>query len=710
MGGSRPPPFAKPPAFPQPPALPKRPVTREDHGVRRTDPWPYLHDREDPEILRHLRAENEWTERAFARWPGRQETILAELKARVVPNTSTPPVREGPFLYYWRYREGAEYPALCRKEPKPGARGHTLLDGNRLAREAHGDSADGYFSLGAAEISPDHRLLAFATDTVGRRLYTIRFRDLETGRLLPDRIEGAAPNLAWAETGDTVFHVSQDRETLRWDRVLRHRLGDPVAADETVFHETDEEFGVSVSRSRSREFVLIHSVQTERTEAWAVSSREPDRPARLLLPREAKHEFEVDHFRGRFFVRTNREAPDFRLVEAPEDDPRRGWRDLVPAETGVHLEDFELFDSHLALFQRRRGRQELVLHRWEDGETRRVPLPGPARALDPEDNPEADAPEVRVAVSTPRTPPTVLAVDLASGRRRRLKRDRIPGFRAADYRARRVFLPAADGARIPVTLSHRADRPPGPDRPLLLYGYGAYGICLDPAFSANRLSLLDRGFLYAEAQVRGGQELGRAWYEAGRREHKTNTFTDFVACAEALRDRGMCDPERMFAMGGSAGGLLIGAVLNRAPQLFRGVVAQVPFVDALNSMLDPTLPLTTGEYDEWGNPEREEDFHRILSWSPYENLARTAYPQVLATSGLHDSQVQFKEPTKWVLRLREQNTDPDSLILLHTNLDAGHGGRSGRYRRLEDVARIYTFLTGLAETDDGEDSAEKGSR
>ena len=512
MGGSR------------PPALPKRPATREDHGVRRTDPWPGLRDREDPEVLRHLRAENEWTERAFSRWPGRQEAILSELKARVVPDTSTPPVREGPFLYYWRYREGAEYAALCRKKPEKGSRGRTLLDGNHLAREAHGDSAEGYFSLGTVEISPDHRLLAFAADTVGRRIYTIRFRDPETGRMLPDRIKGAAPNLVWAETGDTILYVAQNEETLRWDRVLRHRLGDPPEADATVFEETDEEFGVTVSRSRSREFVLLHSVQTERTEVWAVPSREPDAPARLLIPRDEKHEFEVDHFRGRFFVRTNRDAPDFRLVEAPEEDPGSRWREIVPAESGVHLEDFELFDTHLALFRRRRGRQELVLRRWEDGETRQVPLPGPVRALDPEDNPEPGAPEVRIAVSTPRTPPTVLAVDLESGRRRRLKRERVPGFRSGDYRTRRLFVTAGDGARIPVSLAYRADRPPGPGVPLLLYGYGAYGICLDPGFSANRLSLLDRGFLYAEAQVRGGQELGRAWYEAGRREHKTNTF------------------------------------------------------------------------------------------------------------------------------------------------------------------------------------------
>lgn len=694
-GPSRPRPA---PSAAAPPTLPKRPVTLEDHGVRRTDPWPYLRERDDPEVLDHLRAENAWTERALGRFPGRQEEILAELKARVVPNTSTPPVRDGPFLYRWRYREGEEYAALCRKTPAKGSRWRVLLDGNRLAREAHGDAADGYFHLGTVEACPKHRLYAYAVDTVGRRIYTIRFLDADTGRLLPDEIPRTAPNLVWAETGDTILYVVQDEETLRWDRVKRHRLGEPAEEDEVVFHEADEAFNVSVSASRSREYLLLHCVQTERTEALAVPSRTPDAPVRVLVPREEKHEFELDHFRGRFYIRTNRGAPDFRLVEAPEDDPGRGWRDVVPAEEGAHLEDFELFDSHLALFLRRGGRQELEIRRWDDGEARAIPLPGPVRALDPEDNPEPGADVVRVAVSTPRTPPTVLAVELATGKRRRLKRERVPNFRAGDYRMKRLFARAADGARIPLSLVFRADRPPGPDTPLLLYGYGAYGISMDPAFSASRLSLLDRGFLYAMAHIRGGQELGRAWYEAGRKEHKGNTFTDFISSAEYLRDRGLCDPERMFALGGSAGGLLMGAVVNLAPALFRGVVAMVPFVDALNSMLDPTLPLTTGEYDEWGDPSRAEDFRRIASWSPYENIREAAYPHILATSGLHDSQVQFKEPTKWVLRLRERNTDPNSLILLHTNLDAGHGGRSGRYRGLDEVAMTYTFLTGLAET------------
>ena len=697
------------PAPGKPPRLAQRPVSRVDHGVRRTDPWSWIQDREDAEVLRHLEAENAWTEAALARWPGRREELLAELKARIVPETSSPPVREGPFLYYSRFRKGEEYPVFLRKRPVKGARGRVVVDGNRMAREAHGVDADGHFEIGALEASPDHRIFAFAADTVGRRIYTIRFREPDSGRDLPDAIPGAAPNLVWAATGDAIFYVQQDPNTLRWYRVLRHRLGTPASEDEIVFEEEDEAFGVSVSLSRSRAFVLIHCVQTERTEAWAVPADRPDARPRLLLPREDKHEFEIDHFRGRFYIRTNREAPDFRLVEAPETDPGALWSDVVPAREGVQIEGFELFETHLALFERENGRQELRIRGWREGAVRTVALPGPVRALDADDNPEADVAAVRIAVSTPRTPPTILAVDLASGRPKILKRHRAPGFRSRDYRTRRVFVRAPDGARIPLSLVYRAGRRPGPESPLLLYGYGAYGISMDPGFSASRLSLLDRGFVHAIAHVRGGQEMGRAWYDAGRLERKPNTFTDFIACARHLRDRGLCDPKRMFAMGGSAGGLLVGAALNLAPELFCGAVAIVPFVDSLNSMLDPDIPLTTGEYDEWGNPNEARSFSVMAGYAPYEQVGRAAYPHVLATSGLHDSQVQFWEPTKWVQRLRERNTNPDSLILLHTNLDAGHGGRSGRYRGLGETAMIYAFLTGLAEDpiDPGENDPER---
>ena len=688
---------------PAPPQAPRRPTSHEKFGRRWSDPWAWIRDREDPEVRRLLEAENAWTERCLAPWAGIRDTVLAEMKSRIVPETASPPVRHGPFLYYSRYRRGEEYPVFCRRRAGAGggrrAPEELVLDGNQLAREAHGEAAEGYFSLGALEIDPEHRLLAFATDTVGRRIHEIRFLDTRTGEVLPDRIPGAAPNLVWARAGDAVVYTRLDPETLRWSEVWLHRLGEPAERDVRLYEEADETFWVAAHESRSREFVLLYCEQTDHAEAWAIPSGDPAAGPRKILPRGAPHEFGLDHFRGRFLIRTNRGAPDFRLVAAPEDRPadETVWTDLVPARPGVQLEGFEVFDTHLALFERRAGRQELRLMDWASGEARRVPLPGPVRALDEEDNPEPGASEVRVVVSTPKTPTTTLAVSLASGRRRTLKREAVPGFRSADYRVRRLTARADDGVRVPISLVHHRDYPPSPTSPLLLYGYGAYGISMDPAFSRARPSLLDRGFTFAVAHLRGGQELGRAWYEAGRQERKTNTFTDFIACARRLRDRGLCDPDRMFALGGSAGGLLMGAVLNREPDLFAAVVAMVPFVDVLNTMLDPDIPLTTAEYDEWGDPNRKEFFDLLANYAPYENVPSAPLPHLLVTSGLHDSQVQFWEPTKWVQRLRERNTAPDRRILLRTNLDAGHWGRSGRYRGLEETAEIYAFLIGLSE-------------
>ena len=692
---------------PGPPRAPRRPVSYEKFGRRWTDPWAWIRDREDPEVLRHLEAENTWTERSLAPWSGIRDTVLDELKSRIVPDTASPPVRHGPYLYFSRYRRGEEYPVFCRRPaPAPGHRAgkeQLLLDGNALAREAHGESLDGYFSLGALEISPNHEILGFATDTVGRRIHEVRFLDTRTGALLDDRIPGAAPNLVWTRNGDAVVYTRLDPETLRWDRVMLHRLGEPAERDVLLYEEADDTFWVAAHESRSREFVLLHCEQTDRAEAWAIPSGDPEAGPRRIVPRGGPHEFQLDHFRSRFLIRTNRGAPDFRLVTAAEEHPadETAWEDLVPAREGVQLEGFELFETHLALFERRGGRQELRLMDWDGGPSRHVPLPGPVRALDEEDNPEPGANEVRVVVSTPKTPPTTLAVSLATGRRRTLKREKAPGFRSADYRVRRLSARAADGTRIPISLVHHRDHPPSRSSPLLLYGYGAYGISMDPAFSRARPSLLDRGFTFAVAHIRGGQELGRAWYEAGRQERKTNTFHDFIACAVHLRRRRMCDPDRMFAMGGSAGGLLMGAVLNEEPELFAGIVAIVPFVDVLNTMLDADIPLTTSEYDEWGDPNRKEFFELLAGYAPCENVPAAPLPHVLVTSGLHDSQVQFWEPTKWVQRLRERNTDPDARILLRTNLDAGHGGRSGRYRGLEETAEIYAFLLGLSQASDG---------
>jgi len=678
------------------PKAPRRELTRREHGIPRTDPWAWIRDHEDPEVLALLRAENDWAEHSLDPFRETRNRVLAEMRGRVTPNESSAPVQDGPFVYRWRYRKGEEYASLCRRPADdPGAREISLLDGNQLAARAHGSGGDGYFRIGEVEMTPKHDRFAYAVDTVGRRIYEIRFRDAATGEDLPDRIPGAAPNFVWSADAETLLYTEAHPETLRWHRIRRHRLGTPAEADETVFEEADEAFWISVFESRSRELLIIHCSQTERAETWSVPARRPEESPRLVLPREDGHEFDLDHFRGQFFIRTNREAPDFRLVAASEESPQT-WRDIEPADPGTHLEDFQLFDTHLALFERAHGRKELRLVDWETGESRRVPLPGAIRSLDEEANPEPGRPEIRVVVSNPKTPPTTFAVDLASGRRRAIKRERVPTFDSRKYRLARLTARAKDGTRIPISLVHHRDHPPGPDRPLLLYGYGAYGISMDPAFSLTRLSLLDRRFVVATAHVRGGMEMGRRWYDEGRLLEKTNTFHDFIACAERLRDIGRCDPRRMYAMGGSAGGLLVGAALNLRPDLFHGVVAMVPFVDVVNTMLDPDIPLTTGEYDEWGDPADPRFFRLMLSYAPYENVPQAALPHVLATSGLHDSQVQFWEPTKWVQRLRERNTAKGRLILLRTNLDAGHGGRSGRYRGLEEVAEIHSFLIGLA--------------
>ena len=686
-----------------PPHAPRRPREWERFGRRFSDPWAWIRDRDDPETLRHLEAENAWTDRTLAPWAGLKDRIEHELRGRIVPDAASPPVRHGQFLYGFRYRPGEEYAVYWRRRLPARSRGRRgpeelLLDPNRMAAETHGAADRGHFDLGAIEIAPGHDLLAFAVDTVGRRTYEVRFLDTRTGELLPDRIPGAAPNFAWAASGRTLLYTRLDPDTLRWTSVMGHRLGDPPEADSLVYEEADEEYSVAVSESRSRELLLIHAQQTDDAEAWAVPSDCPETRPRRLVPRGRRHLFDLDHFGGRFVLRSNHEAPDYRLAAAPADDagdPAR-WEDLVPPAPGVQVEDFALFDSAIAVFERRGGRQELRILDPDGGRERRVRLPGRLRALDPEENPEAHASEVRVVVSGPKTAPRTLAVNLSTGRRRQLKREEVPGFRASQYRERRLWARAADGVRVPISLVHHRDHPPGPDAPLLLYGYGSYGISMDPVFSRLRLSLLDRGFTFAIAHVRGGQELGRAWYEAGRQHAKKNTFDDFIACARHLGKRGLADPNRIYAMGGSAGGLLVGAVLNRAPGLFAGAVAMVPFVDCLNTMLDESIPLTTSEYDEWGDPREEAFFHRIADYAPYENIPRTALPPVLVTTGLHDSQVQFWEPAKWVQRLRERNSDPAARILLRTSLDAGHGGRSGRYRGLGEIAEIYAFLVGLA--------------
>jgi oligopeptidase B len=552
--------------------------------------------------------------------------------------------------------------------------------------------------VGPRGVTDDGRYLAVAEDTIGRRMYTIRFRDLESGAWLEDEIRAATPNYVWAADSRTLFYAKQDPETLRWDRVYRHRLGSDPSEDVLVFEEMDDTYSCWVGRSKSGRYLWIGSSQTLATEVRYLDAADPDGEFTVILPRERDHEYSVEHDGNDWLLRTNLGARNFRLVRAPISDPRPAyWREVVPGREEVLLEDFELFEDAIAVQERRDG---LVKLRILD------PSGELNHEIAPEDetyvtwlgtNLTLDTSVLRYGYSSLTTPTSQYDYDWTTRERTLVKQaEVVGGYDPARYASRRVWAPARDGERIPVSLVY--NRELGEDlseRPLLLYGYGSYGASMDPWFDATRLSLLDRGFVYAIAHIRGGEELGRRWYEDGKLLRKKNTFNDFIDSAEHLVAEGFAAPDRLFAMGGSAGGLLVGAVLNQRPDLWRGAVAAVPFVDVVTTMLDPSIPLTTSEYDEWGNPEDPEYFAYMLSYSPYDNVRETEYPALLVTTGLHDSQVQYWEPAKWVARLRDRGTG-DQPILLHVNMDAGHGGQSGRFRRYRETSLIYAFLLSLA--------------
>lgn len=671
----------------------------------------WLQNRDDPAVIAWLEGENERTSAAMAHTEPLQETLFREIRNRILETDASVPCRDGGWFYYTRFEKGKDYPIHCRKRASSGggerprspgdlsAPEEVLLDVNALA-EGHD-----FLSVAAREVSPDGRFFAFAYDTVGDRVHTIRFRNLDTGDLLPDEIPAAAGDVAWAADGRTVLYSRPEPTTLRAHRVHRHTLGTDPAHDPLVYEEEDETFWLEVYLSRSRRILFIASRQTVSTEVRYLDAADPGEVPRVLLPRTRGHEYEADHLGEWFWLRTNDGAKNFRLVRAPVGDPRRErWEEVVPERADALLEGFELFRDHLVLEERADAVVRLRIHDLPDrgrgpftaGGGHCLELDEPAYHAWIDENREPDTRVLRFGFSSLATPATIYDYDMESRERVFLKREAVlGGFDPDDYVTERVWATAEDGTRIPISLVRRADVRKEGVGPLLLYGYGAYGYSLDPSFSSARLSLLDRGFTFAIAHVRGGQELGRAWYEAGRLLRKKNTFTDFIACAEHLVREGYTEPGKLFAMGRSAGGLLMGAVLNLRPDLFHGVVAGVPFVDVVTTMLDETLPLTTGEYDEWGDPRRPEHYDYIRSYSPYDNVEAGEYPHLLVTTALHDSQVQFWEPAKWVARLRALKTD-DRRLLLKTNLKAGHGGASGRYERFRELAFEYAFLLDVA--------------
>lgn len=674
----------------KPPQAPQIPTSLEKHGHIRIDHYYWLKDRDNPDVLAYLKAENEYADVMMAGSKKFEEHLFEEIKGRIKPSDLSVPYKLDDYFYYTRFEEGKEYPVYCRKKLSLDNPEEVILDVNLLA-EGHE-----YCSVAGCTVSSNQQLLAYGIDTQGRRVYTIHVKNLATGEVLKDEIPDVTGNIAWANDNRTLFYSRQDPRTLRSYQIKRHRLGESWEQDPVVYEEPDETFSTYVFKTKSKRYLMIAAHQTVSSEYRYLDADEPMGDFRIFTPRERDHEYEVDHFQEAFYIRTNDQAKNFRLMKTSIDTPGKShWQELISHREGVLLESFELFQDHLVLEERKAGLLNFRIIPWDGRRKHDLDFGEPAYLASLGENPEFHTSRLRFVYTSMTTPTTVYDYDMNTREKVLLKQEEVlGGFDRSQYQTERHWADTQDGKKIPLSIVYRKGVQRNGDNPLLLYGYGSYGASMDASFSSPRLSLLDRGFVFALAHIRGGEELGRTWYEEGKLLNKKNTFTDFIACGEFLIREGWTTSEKMFAMGGSAGGLLMGAVMNLRPDLFKGIVAQVPFVDVVTTMLDPNIPLTTGEYDEWGDPNEENFYQYMLSYSPYDNVEAKPYPHVLVTTGLHDSQVQYWEPAKWIAKLRDLNTQKTK-ILLKTNMDAGHGGASGRFRRYKELASIYAFLLDL---------------
>ncbi|MDP2559772.1 S9 family peptidase [Psychrobium sp. 1_MG-2023] len=677
------------------PIAKKVPHLLETHGHQRNDNYYWMRDdeRKDPEILAHLNAENSYCEAVMAPQQARQDALFKELKSRIVKDDSSVPCKDGDYWYHSEISGEQEYSRYYRATSFDGDNKHLLLDVNALA-EPHE-----FFDLGDLSVSPNDRFLSYSQDTDSRRIYTIKFKDLNTGHYLDDELENTEGQLIWANDNQTVFYVKKDLQTLLGTQVFRHKLGTKQVDDELVYEEEDHSFYLSLSNSRDESLLMINLHATETTDCWALDANIPDGEFVQLIEFHEEHEYLVDKLDDTFYILTNWQAKNFRLMSANKDTlfDREQWQQVIAHRDNVLLEDIELFNQYFVITERELGQIRFIVHQYT-GESFPLTFNDPCYDAALGDNPERDARAIRLSYSSLTTPATLFECQLDNGDKTTLKQQQVLGdFNSNNYSSERIFITARDGEQVPVSIVYRNDlfNKDG-SNPLLQYGYGAYGIIIDPRFSSDNLSLLDRGFVYAIAHVRGGEMLGRHWYEQGKKQHKQNTFNDFIDVSKALIAQGYTQSDRLFASGGSAGGLLMGAVINQAPELYCGIEAQVPFVDVVTTMLDESIPLTTNEYDEWGNPNQQDAYQTMLAYSPVDNVAKQDYPHLLVITGLHDSQVQYFEPMKWVAKLREYKSD-DNLLLFKTDMDAGHGGASGRFKRLKEQALVFTFLLSLAE-------------
>jgi len=678
----------------QPPVAEKRPHVFEIHGDQRIDNYHWLRDdsREDPEVLAYLNAENDYAAAQMADSEAFTDRIYNEIINRIVQNDESVPYQLDDYWYYRKYTEGQEYPIYARKKGSMEAEEEILIDVNKLA-EGHA-----YYASNSQSVSHDHKLYAFSEDTVSRRQYDLRFKNLETGEMLDDVIKNTTGSIAWAKDNKTVFYTRKHPTTLLPYQVYRHELGTPTSEDVLVYEEPDNTFYIAAYTSRSKDYIMIYAGATTLTEIFYLSADDPTGEFKSVLPREPKHEYTVEDFNGEWIIKTNWQALNSRVMKAPIGDSqnKESWQEVVPHDDETLIYDLETFQDWLVVEQRKDGIRHLKAMNWASGESKLIQSEEPAYTMSVAYNPQQNHNTMRYNYDSLTQLGSVLEIDLNSDEKTLLKQDKINGeYNPDEYQSKRLEIEARDGAMVPISMVYKKGMGELDKRPMLVYAYGSYGSSIDPRFSLSRLSLLDRGFIYAIPHIRGSQAKGRQWYEDGKMFNKMNTFTDYIDATKALLAQNFGDPERVYAWGGSAGGLLMGVVANLDGMLYDGMIAAVPFVDVVTTMLDEDIPLTTGEFDEWGNPKNKDSYDYMLSYSPYDQVKAQDYPNILITTGLHDSQVQYWEPAKWAAKLRELKTN-DNLVLLRTNMDTGHGGASGRFSYYKETAQDYTFLLKLA--------------
>jgi oligopeptidase B len=685
--------FIATPAVAQAQLAPTPPVAgQKPHVVKgpqdRNDPYYWLRDdtRKNAEMLAYLNAENRYADAVLAPTKPLQEKLFKEIVSHIKEDDSSVPVRDRGYWYYSRFETGQDYPVVARKLGTLQAREQVMLDEPAMAK------AHGFFAISDWDVSPNNRLLAYALDTVGRRQYALKVKNLTTGKTLSDSVANVEPNLVWADDNKTIYYIEKDPVTLLSKRVKSHVLGTPASADKLVYEEKDDSFYMGVGRTSDDKYICIGLQSTVSNEYRCTSAASPGKWT-IVAPRERDFLYGADHVGDHWIIRTNWNAKNYKLMEVTDRDMARGreaWRDLVPHDPDVFIEEFQPFNSFIAIGERSNGNKHIRLLS-NDGKSSDVASDEPAYAMSIDANPEVASTKLRYTYDSLTTPTITYEVDSKTGERTVLKRNPAPNYDASQYVTERVWAKARDGTKVPVSLVYKKGFKRDGTAALLQYGYGSYGLSMDPAWSPTMTPLLDRGIVYAIAHIRGGQEMGRGWYDSGHLLNKKNTFTDFIDVTRDLVSQGYAARDRVAAAGGSAGGLLMGAIANMAPQEYRVIISQVPFVDAVTTMLDPTIPLTTNEYDEWGNPEKREYYDYILSYSPYDNVERKAYPAMFVGTGLWDSQVQYYEPAKYVAKLRTTKTDSNQLVF-RVNMEAGHGGKSGRFQKYKSVAEYYAFM------------------